>query len=52
MNRRETAVTEQDVYKNVLRIAGWALPKPFLYLVSDAWSTRYRVPSAGVASLM
>jgi hypothetical protein len=30
-NRGETAVI-YDVYKNVLQRAGWALPRPSLYL--------------------
>jgi hypothetical protein len=31
-HREETVMIEQDVYKNVVQRAGWALPKPFLYL--------------------
>jgi hypothetical protein len=31
-NRGMTAMIELDVYKNVLQRAGWALPRPFLYI--------------------
>jgi hypothetical protein len=30
-NHGEIAVIEQDVYKNVLQRAGWALPRPLFY---------------------
>jgi hypothetical protein len=31
-NRGVTAMIEQVVYKIVLQRAGWALPRPFLYI--------------------
>jgi hypothetical protein len=31
-NRRASTVIEKEVYKTVLQRAGWALPRPFLYL--------------------